>query len=415
MFDKFYSRVKEDDIKSAETFLCDHSLDVNQMDNSGKSALYYAISNSSREMVTLLLDRGMNVNHLNYVAYHRDNHLCSCYEPPIITCTRVGDIDILELLIAAGANIDLQCEIRKRDCEVYRDRTALHFACEDHRVDMVDVLLRENADVNIEDKSGEIALHKVVRCRDCEKQSAILQKLCEHGADVNHTSKIECNPLYLATFYGCSRKAQILLLYGADCNKYCMRENGYGTPLHVVSAKDRTDLAEMLIEHGADLSMTNSLQCTPLQLNINMLSKSDVAQLLVYHGVAVNGVDKWNLTVMASCIRNMRLDCEKLARLLVFAGYDLKQDVWLKPRHLRSEADSSDIPDVPIAEGRVRRLCDWLWQRQCNPSHLVDLCRICIRQVLTKSCGNKSVVPHIMCLPLPGPLKSFLLLKELMK
>ena len=59
-----------------------------------------------------------------------------------------------------------------------------------------------------------------MRCRDCEKQSEILRHLCEHGSDINHVNKIDCSPLYLATFYGCLNKVHTLLLYGADLNRY---------------------------------------------------------------------------------------------------------------------------------------------------------------------------------------------------
>ena len=68
-------------------------------------------------------------------------------------------------------------------------------------------------------KTGELPIHKAVRCRDCEKQSEILRHLCEHGSDINHVNKIDCSPLYLATFYGCLNKVHTLLLYGADINR----------------------------------------------------------------------------------------------------------------------------------------------------------------------------------------------------
>ena len=68
-------------------------------------------------------------------------------------------------------------------------------------------------------KTGELPIHKAVRCRDCEKQSEILRHLCEHGSDINHVNKIDCSPLYLATFYGCLNKVHTLLLYGADLDR----------------------------------------------------------------------------------------------------------------------------------------------------------------------------------------------------
>lgn len=240
---------------------------------------------------------------------------------------------------------------------------------------------------------------------------------------------MECTPLYLATFYGCYRKMNLLLMYGANVNKLCLRENSYGSPLHVAAAKDRLDLADLLISYGSQLNLKNALQCTPLQLNINLLSRSDVVQYLVYHGAQVNGVDQWGYTVLAACIRNMRLDCEHLSRLFVYAGYKLWIDQWLRPQNKRyaivlpeslrrppnDEGDDDDgefhVPDIPIPRGRVQDLCDWLLRKQNNPHHLVDVCRISIRQHIQDAMEGRSIVSCVDSLPLPQQLRDFVLFR----
>ncbi len=397
-----------------DSLLASNNLDINFVDNSGKNALFYAVHNSNVTAAQKLISRGIDLDRMNYVAYHRDNLLCSCYEPPIVTAARVGSEQLVQLLIDHGASVNDQSEIRKRDDVPQKDKSALHLACESSRLDIVKLLLAHQAQANVQDKSHELPIHKVVRCKECSKQTEILKLLCDHGSDVNRFNKVDCSVLYLATFYRCYHKMDILLLYGADGNQSGARDNSYGTPLHVVAAKDRMDLAELLIQHGVKLNIPNALQCTPLQLNINMLSKSQVAQLLVYHGAQCNGVDKWNLTLMASCIRNMRLDCELLAKLFVYAGYNLNKDHWLRPLEMRNSIEADDILDVPIPPGRVQRLCDWLRERQQNPLHLVDICRISVRDVVRRASSESSIVQPVQCLPLPNALKDFLLLKDFM-
>lgn len=226
-----------------------------------------------------------------------------------------------------------------------------------------------------------------------------------------------------------------------------MRDSSYGTALHISAMKDRFSLTQTLISHGAKLSQQNGLQYTPLHLNINSHSKSSIAPLLIYHGVDASGFDKFNYTVLAAIIRNMRFDCETLAKLLVYAGYDLKHDIWLLPpkdessdnftesdsktennienenkqrsNSESSESDSSAIlpiecPSVPIPAGRIAYLCDWLREKQCNALTLTELCRIVLRHYLSELTEGRSIVASIILLPLPTAIKDYVGLRDLM-
>ena len=389
----------------------------------GKTALFHAISAQHTKVVHLLLKYGADVHLSSFVSHHRDfvgSQLSCCDELPIITAARVGSVDIVFTLLEAGANPNVQslCHAHNGGMKVTNDKTPLHFACEHSSDEMVILLLRYNAKVNIRDKQNELPLHIAVRCKQCPKQNCIIKALCSHYSDVNAVNKIECSPLYLASFYGCNTKVELLLSHGADIDQCSERESSYGTALHIAAVKDRTPLAWLLISHGAKLALRNGLQYTPLQLNINTHSSSEVASMLIYHGASMDGIDKFGYTVLGACIRNMRLDCERLARLAVCAGYDLRQDKWLhlmdddKQGTTRCQGVMSDKPEIPIPSGRVLQLCQWLRQRQTNASALTDLCRVVIRKVLSTSVGGRSIVASGEQLPLPTSLRGFLLLKE---
>ena len=53
----------------------------------------------------LLIKQSCDVNKASYVAYHRDNQLLSCVEPPLITAVRVGCHEVIQLLLAFGAKV----------------------------------------------------------------------------------------------------------------------------------------------------------------------------------------------------------------------------------------------------------------------------------------------------------------------
>jgi len=261
----------------------------------------------------------------------------------------------------------------------------------------------------------------------------------------------ECSALYLSTLYGCTANVDVLLLHGASVNSGCSTSGGHGSALHVAAYKDRLELASLLIAHGACINHVNAPGVTPLQLNVAVHSRSEIAALLVYHGARMDGRDRNGRTLLATCIHNLRLDCESLAVLMVQAGYDLRHDLWLDPDYspqrlpntdldataaandptsgtrqssrsgLRNRSDPgsraraetvSVVPPVTIPQGRVRRLCDWLRVKQETPRSLSETCRTVLRRHLSECNGGRSIVPSIYHLPLPTAIKNFVLLKH---
>ena len=324
-----------------------------------------------------------------------------------------ASVDMVELLLKSGADPNhrtLMNILPNVSTKPKSDKAALHFACEDGNEVLTDVLLRYKADPDVIDRDGETPLHKVARCNNmCRSQKHIVQLLCKHGCDLNIVNKMDRTALYIAIFYGCEQKANLLIYNNADINQLALSDTRYGGPLHIAASKELISIAKLLIARGAILDSKNSQQLTALHLNIMSFSKSTLAQVLIYHGADVNGFDEYNYSLIATAIRDLRFDCESLARLFVYAGYDLHQDTWLDP-----ESNDSSSISVPIPHGRVRTLCDWLRSVQVNPLSLYAICRIKIRNHVKTVVKGRSIVKHVTLLPLPQPIREFLLLKGLL-
>lgn len=419
--EKFLSSVKEGRINAVQDFILSDKSLLGRVGFYGKTALFHAISSRNLRMVEVLLKGGCDVEQMSFVSYHRDR-LVSCDESPVVTAARLGEVEMVRRLLEYGAQVDKcsQFHPQHTGCKV-ADRAALHFACEDGNLPLVELLLKYEADVNIQDKRKELPLHLASRCRSlgtsCEDQTSIVRLLCEHGSEINSTTSVDCTALYLVTFYACLHKARILLFHGADPNKTYNRDFTFGSPLHIAATKDRTAFAELLIGFGAKLDLVNFSGYTPLQLNLNVYSQSQVIWLLIYHGAAVDTIDKHNMTLMAACIRNMRLDCETLARFMVYAGYDLKQDKWLRPQNAQASGgansgESRPMTEIEIPEGRMTDLCNWLRERQSEPLLLSEICRIQIRKYARCIKEGGSIVSLIQALPLPNAIIEYLLLSN---
>ena len=428
-YDNLLRASREGDLLSLAAALSLVSDDIDRADRAGKTALFYAVSARHLATIAALLDSGADVRRRSYVSYRRDytagGQLACSDEPPLVTAARVGSAAAVRRLLTAGAHPDGQASCRGGG-GVDGDRTALHFACEQANLATVTALLEHGADVNVADRQHERPLHVAVRCRHSASAVDIVRALCRRGADVDAVNRTACSPLYIASFYDCSTAVSLLLEHGADVNLRCGggRDNDMGTALHLAALKDRVELARLLIGRGARVQPRNALDCTPLQLNVNAHVSSAVASLLIRHGATGDGVDRSGYTLLGACVRNMRVDCESLAALAVYSGYDLAQDTWLAVTDDVSDDVSDDVTGgghlserfplltVTIPDGRVLTLCRWLRKMQRNPLRLTDLCRIATRRLAGDVAGGRSIVDFLSSLPLPRSLKRFVLLDE---
>ena len=162
---------------------------------------------------------------------------------PLYYAVEEGFIDLVALLIERGADVN------------YSNGTSigtpLHRAVSEDNIEIVEMLIENGADVNGKDSDGETPLHNV-------KSKEIGELLLLKGADVKAKSSDGKTPLHWA------RNKEIGILFinnGAEVN--CVAEDEK-TPLHSAVIKDFIDLAEMLIEKGADVNAIDDWKSTPL-------------------------------------------------------------------------------------------------------------------------------------------------------
>lgn len=114
---------------------------------------------------------------------------------------------------------------------------------------MLEILVKNGADVNMLDKQGSAPLHYALETwlLPPERVLNIEKFLIDHGADVN--------------------------LQNADGN----------TPLHI-AVEWNYQLAELLLENGANVNIINKMGMTPLDIVINRENYENIAELLLKHG-----------------------------------------------------------------------------------------------------------------------------------
>ncbi|CAF1260401.1 unnamed protein product [Didymodactylos carnosus] len=139
----------------------------------------------------------------------------------------------------------------------------------------------------------------------------IVQTLVEHGANINHWTKLHSTPLRAACFFNSFDVAKYLIDHGADVNiqhtsmsdtclmlasykgyleickyllekgcKVNMTDNDGSTALHCATEQDHLVVVQCLIDNGADISIKNRWGFTPLMLAA-LTPNEDIANYLI--------------------------------------------------------------------------------------------------------------------------------------
>jgi ankyrin repeat protein len=104
---------------------------------------------TQQQMVELLLQHGADVDVRN----------CNGSTPLMMSVLH-GSIELASMLLAAGASVSAVCS--------QWHMTALHYATEPCKIDMLELLLEHGADPTAADVDGELPIHGACRCGSVE-------------------------------------------------------------------------------------------------------------------------------------------------------------------------------------------------------------------------------------------------------
>ncbi|XP_023247906.1 E3 ubiquitin-protein ligase MIB1 isoform X2 [Copidosoma floridanum] len=165
--------------------------------------------------------------------------------------------DVNEELVKTAANGDsTKCEeiLKRPEADVngiFSGHTALQAASQNGHLDVIKVLLKCKADVEIEDKDGDRAVHHAA----FGDEPAVMALLAGAGADLNARNKRRQTALHMAVNKGHAGVVRTLLELG--CHPSLQDSEG-DTPLHDAISKKRDDMLALLLDHAADITLTNN-------------------------------------------------------------------------------------------------------------------------------------------------------------
>lgn len=201
-------------------------------------------------------------------------------ETRMFLASLTGDYDTVKYLID------------KKNVNLNNSLNPLFIASAKGHVNIVELLLKNGADINAKEKRGWTPIMAAVQN---ENNASVVQILLKHEATVNDKSNYGITALIIAS----SKESNIevvkmLLEKGADIEAkggYAQKE----TPLIVAAFRGNTNIAEILLDYGANIEAKNSDGETALLVAIRH-RKINTANLLLKRGADFYSEDYNGLT-----------------------------------------------------------------------------------------------------------------------
>ncbi|XP_006006371.1 poly [ADP-ribose] polymerase tankyrase-2 isoform X1 [Latimeria chalumnae] len=352
--------------------LVKHEAKVNALDNFGQTPLHRAAHCGHLQTCRLLLSFGCDHSIVSLQGFTASQMGNESVQQILQEGLPFGNSDVDRQLLEAAKAGDLEtvkklCTLQNVNCRDVEGRqsTPLHFAAGYNRVSVVEYLLQHGADVHAKDKGGLVPLHNACSYGHYE----VTELLVRHGAVVNVADLWKFTPLHEAAAKGKYEICKLLLQHGADSTKknrdgntpldlvkdgdtdiqdllrgdaalldaakkgclarvkkLCTPENvncrdtqgRHSTPLHLAAGYNNLEVAEYLLQHGADVNAQDKGGLIPLH-NAASYGHVDVAALLIKFNACVNATDKWAFTPLHEAAQKGRT---QLCALLLAHGAD---------------------------------------------------------------------------------------------
>ena len=178
-------------------------------------------------------------------------------------------------------HLDAGIDVNAKETGLF-DWSVLHRATDSGHYEIVQLLIKKGANVNITGPSGT-PLHQVLLYGK-KNQIIIAELLISNGADVNAKNEKGTAPLHLAAGRGYKETAELLIAKGADVNT---KNNTDRTPLHWAAQHDQKEIVELFIAEGADVNAKTQEGFSPLHRSASF-GHAEVSKLLIAKGADVN-------------------------------------------------------------------------------------------------------------------------------
>ena len=357
------------DARDVAALLIERGADINATGKNGWTPLHGAAWFNASETAALLIGRGADIN-----AKRKGG------QTPLHDAAWNNASETAALLIGRGADINVKNE---------RGWTPLHGAAWNNASETAALLIGRGADIRAKNAKGRTPLAVAIE-RNAQSVSALLKKRQKDpnnrlvSIDVGRLREVLGRPpsptavdengwtdLHWAAALNRPELANALIDQGADVGaalrddakplsdrlRRSMKEFGLDLkfsrkgyqPSHIAAFADAKEVAALLIERGADINATGKNGWTPLH-GAAWFNASRTAALLIERGADINGKNKRGWTPLHGAAWN---NASETAALLIERGADIhaKSKDGLTPLHFAARRNAGDAAAILIERG----------------------------------------------------------------
>ncbi|KAF1315574.1 Tkl protein kinase, partial [Globisporangium splendens] len=234
------------------------TIQVNLLDRSGCTALYWAVRKGYLEIVAFLLDHGA------------DPEATEADWRPLHTACAKDNLEMVQLLLSKGADVNATME---------SGVTPLDFTAAQGSIETAQMLLDGGADINTHDeKTATTPLHRAAIRGDLQMVTLLVSR----GADVGSETIDGATPLCAAAEFGHAEVLKYLLAVDPNWREH------RSSPIHTAAVNGHLEILDYLVsEEGLEVDVTNEFGVTPLCAAV-LKGNLSIMEYLISNGADVN-------------------------------------------------------------------------------------------------------------------------------
>jgi ankyrin repeat protein len=306
--------------------LVDAGANINFKSKERYTPLFFAVQYNRKPIVEYLVSKGVKIDEKNGQLEHT----------AMIKACEDGSLDIVKVLVDAGANINLKSK---------GEFSPLLYAVENKRKPIVEYLVSKG--VNIDEKNGHLGNTALIKA--CEFGSLDIAKvLVDAGANINLKSKAGFTPLFYAVQKNHKPVVEYLISKGVNVDEKNGQEGS--SALYQASYDGLLEIVTMLVDAGADVHLKPTHGYSILYAAFQNNHKP-IMEYLISKGARVDEKNgPIEITVLYQACTESSLD---IITLFVDAGADVnsKTKAGYTPLFLAVQNKRKPIVEYLISKG----------------------------------------------------------------